>query len=69
MRCDQRDKEYDRIVDKDSLHEYNDFKFYMIKDKDTKIWHCVHIIERKNGDYLFDWVKSYVKKIVYVSVN
>jgi hypothetical protein len=56
-----RNREYDRIVDKESLPEHNDFQYYMIQDKDTKIWHCVHIIQQINGDYLSDWAKRQLK--------
>jgi hypothetical protein len=34
----------------------------MILDKETKVWHCVHIIQKINGDYLLDWIKRLENK-------
>ena len=33
----------------------------MLLDKETKIWHCVHIIQQINGEYLLDWAKRQEK--------
>jgi hypothetical protein len=45
------------------LHDNNSCQFYMVKDEFTDIWHCVHIINSINGDYLLKHNKAQTKHI------
>jgi hypothetical protein len=45
-----------------TLHDNNQYQYYMVKDESTGIWYCVHIIHRINGDYLLKYAKAQGRK-------
>jgi len=46
-----------------TLHDNNQYQYYMVKDESTGIWHCIHIIHSINGDYLLKYAKAQEKSI------
>lgn len=58
---DVRKKERDAVADPYMLHSHNNYQFYMVRDEETKKWHCVHIIQEVNGHYLLKWGRQQEK--------